>query len=965
MPATIATLALGILLILVLTPLAQFLTVMTVNADIETGTPVGWAVGLIFSLVLVMAALRALARWAPLGPGRLVVLYAMLTLAVPLMNLGLVRPFYNASMAVVETYLHFSVNTYRIAYNSLHPDWFPKIPTLDGLAWHQAERTLELLDDSAAGREREEAGALLARALREAESGLKLLGEAEDAAIVRTLADVRDRYGRAALRGAVGRLGPDQILRIDDLGAGDVLAAWGLAAPLAERRAKVMEASRRAAAELPALLNGISELELSLVPEVRSAIDRSSQDRLEAELRRLAPEEHDALESRVATVVAPRFDALRERVAALGRADHALVRRMLQERARERLAAMERSAYEAELAGFVYRANRNDRLAMARQDGTDGSPNMNTYGFRHTLWQDPAARQARERQSWSENLSDLVAGIPWQLWSGPLLRWGTLFLCIFLFLMCLAEWLRRKWVERENLPFPLVEIADHLLRPDRKLENAEDPREPEPRDRPFSPALLSGLALGFLILSLEAMGHYNLTGGEWTLFFDVSKNLFTTGALAEIDKVFFVISPIVLGIAFLVSLEVSFSIWVSFVIYTAVFWIIGLHPTAIRDSVYTGWADGRFYPFPMEQMMGACLCYTLIVLYKSWSAARAPAPPGPEGVLVASPLMKAGLVGLPLVVAGLLWNLGVQSILLLVLFGLAVLAQTIAVARVRAETGLPTHHISYEFTKFPMVLGLTGMTGSKVYVSFISVVFLPVTLLFRTLPQMLENLELARRTKVAYGTLAVASILAVVTAIGAGLVSFLLYSYYLGESFQGASVHAGQGPAGATQLASYPLWVSHFRGEAGLDQYTSVHWVRIVFAVVGFGVVAALAWLRGRFLRFPIHPVGYMVVLLTIYYGWASPYFKGDAGTGGATWVWGSVLVAWILKKLIIKYGGMNTYKAAKPFFIGLVVGSVLAIFAWNVLDLTATLLAEHWLESPGDFIRAFLDTRPYSPRYY
>ena len=63
---------------------------------------------------------------------------------------------------------------------------------------------------------------------------------------------------------------------------------------------------------------------------------------------------------------------------------------------------------------------------------------------------------------------------------------------------------------------------------------------------------------------------------------------------------------------------------------------------------------------------------------------------------------------------------------------------------VRAETGLPTHHTTYEFAKLPLIFGLTGFTGATVYTRFITLAFLPVTLLFRTLPQQLENLELSR-----------------------------------------------------------------------------------------------------------------------------------------------------------------------------------------------------------------------------
>ena len=76
------------------------------------------------------------------------------------------------------------------------------------------------------------------------------------------------------------------------------------------------------------------------------------------------------------------------------------------------------------------------------------------------------------------------------------------------------------------------------------------------------------------------------------------------------------------------------------------------------------------------------------------------------------------------------------------------------------------------------------------------------------------------------------------------------------------------------------------------------------------------------------------------------------------------MFVAWLAKKLIIKYGGMNSYKRAKPFFIGLVIGSVVCIFAWNFTDLICSIVGE-LSDAPGPFVKWFLNKPPFSPRLY
>ncbi|HLP26113.1 MAG TPA: hypothetical protein VK477_10565, partial [Acidobacteriota bacterium] len=153
----LGVIALGVLAVAVLTPFTQLLTYLTVHDSIETATPIGWAVGAVFSLVLVFVVLRRLGAPGLLSKSSLALLYAMLALSVPLMNLGLVRPFYLSLYSVYREYLDEGNNTYRTAYAALDEDWSPKIPTRDGMASLQVDRLLLLLQDRASVRARTDA----------------------------------------------------------------------------------------------------------------------------------------------------------------------------------------------------------------------------------------------------------------------------------------------------------------------------------------------------------------------------------------------------------------------------------------------------------------------------------------------------------------------------------------------------------------------------------------------------------------------------------------------------------------------------------------------------------------------------------------------------------------------------------------------------------------------------------------
>jgi hypothetical protein len=897
----------GVALIVVLVPGAQFLTILTVNSDLETATPVGWAVGLIFSFVLIAATVRWLGKRSTLDRPRLVIIYCMLTISVPVMNLGLIRQVFWAMYAVTNEYLRIGNSTYRIAFNAQNPHWFPVVPTLEGLAYNKADRLLRLLQDHGVLKQR--------------------------AAIQRQLA--------AGQPADLTQLGADECA---------TLLAQGKDRPgLREQMERATARSREAATRLTASLAGVDEFALSALPAFAGALDVSSAQRLERELARVS--DRAAFDAQ-GTSYLSHLPAWRADVTVLARADYAAVRTALAEPLVSHYRAWDAARLNRERGSFLYRLSKADRVQLMMQDGRDSQPNQNVLGFAQTLWDDATAQQAKQQQPWRENIAEVIARLPWLLWVWPVVLWGALCLVIFGLLLGLADWLRKKWIERENLAFPLVEVADSLLRQDAELESAEDPRHPPARRRGFAPLWAGGVAAGLVWVSVEALGHYGFLGSQPIVCLDVTKQVFAqNAALREMTGVVLVISPIVLGLAFLVSLEISFSVWALFFILNFAFMLCRLGGIEVKAPLFTGWAGGRFFPFWIEQFLGASVCFSAILLTKACGG-RAKS--------------RQWLGGAALALAGvaLLGHFGMTNLAFIALVALLVVAQTVTAARLRAETGLPTHHVSYEFSKLPMVFGLTGWLGAEVYTRFIALAFLPMSLLTRLLPQQLENLELARRHKVAPRTIVISAVVGFATAWVVGAGSFLIFSYYLGDSFQGNAALPGQGPATTAGILRYPLWVSHFFGENGLDKFTQVHWKRIGFMALGAGIVGALVFLRQRFLKFPLHPLGYLILLFSIYYEWISPYYKGDGQSRETSWLWGSVFVAWLVKKLIIKYGGMTTYKHTKPLFLGLVIGAVVAIFGWNVCDLICSVHAEHVLQ-PGDFVKHFLDKPAFSPRFY
>ncbi len=88
-------------------------------------------------------------------------------------------------------------------------------------------------------------------------------------------------------------------------------------------------------------------------------------------------------------------------------------------------------------------------------------------------------------------------------------------------------------------------------------------------------------------------------------------------------------------------------------------------------------------------------------------------------------------------------------------------------------------------------------------------------------------------------------------------------------------------------------------------------------AAYAFGLLFTLflASMRTRFLWWPFHPVGYLV-----------------SGSFGLFRLWLPIFLTWLIKTLILRYGGLDWYRKARPFFFGLIVGDCVIGSIWTLI---------------------------------
>lgn len=56
------------------------------------------------------------------------------------------------------------------------------------------------------------------------------------------------------------------------------------------------------------------------------------------------------------------------------------------------------------------------------------------------------------------------------------------------------------------------------------------------------------------------------------------------------------------------------------------------------------------------------------------------------------------------------------------------------------------------------------------------------------------------------------------------------------------------------------------------------------------------------------------------------------ATSWGISYMWAAALTVWIIKSIILRYGGLQAYRKSVPFFVGLVIGDYIVACVWSIV---------------------------------
>lgn len=479
--------------------------------------------------------------------------------------------------------------------------------------------------------------------------------------------------------------------------------------------------------------------------------------------------------------------------------------------------------------------------------------------------------------------------IPWKSWIAPLLAWFPFLISLYLAMICIPILMRKQWVERERLLFPLAEIPIEMSKTD---------------ERGFvlfrNRAMWLGFIIPFILSTLVALHRYNalIPAPRLANYINIFRNT---------QRLHFRISFPVIGFLFFASKDVSFSLWffaLLTILLTGWINIIGLSspenmgiygsPNVIFNHIGTGALFAYvFYIFWVARK------HLQDIFRKTFFNA---AVDDSSEILPFRTAFTVLLVSLAFMAVWL--SMSGFSPLTAILFIILMLVIFLGVTRVVIEGGVPTL-IAPGIASAQMVSSLgSNAVGPSGLASLGFTFAYSADIRTFAMSAASNSLKISERIKDRRSRIFWAMLAAVVTA----LVTTLAVSLFIGYRYGGINLNAWYFVAGPQ--VGFNLAKEHIVNPTGPNL---AGWMN---KLIGASVMGIFLFMRAKFLWWRLHPLGWIV--------------------GSSMWIqylWFSIFIAWLLKTLTMKYGGVKIYAGAKPFFLGLVLGQYVAAALWFVID--------------------------------
>ncbi len=481
-------------------------------------------------------------------------------------------------------------------------------------------------------------------------------------------------------------------------------------------------------------------------------------------------------------------------------------------------------------------------------------------------------------------------------WFAPAIWWFAFIAALFTVSVSGMVILRKQWVERERLAYPLAEMPLELI------HSAQEGRwfPAFVRDRLF----WLGFAVPMGIILWNMVGYFHPEFPTIPLMRGYPRLRIARAFPPLFTRVNF----FVMSFAFLTNLDVLFSIWffhlltiIQIGVYNRIGYTIGSADVWCGYNAATGW-----------QSYGA---FTFMVLWGLWMARRHLADVFKKALGLAPEIddseelirYRTAVVGLALGAAFMavwLHAAGMEfKAVALFLFGLMVLY--LGITKVVAQCGLV--YFRGPMTVQSATMNLLGTASlSPGTMASLALSFgiccdakTSVTTMIGHLCKLADSFRSNRRVMLA----------AAVLALTIGMAASFLMTLSLSHD-------RGAYNFGAYELQRGPL---HIMNDVVAKMISPVRmtWQKTFFLGLGAALMAVMTFLRYRFLWWPLHPVGFTT-------GFIWP-IRASAF---------SIFLAWFCKLVLLKLGGARAYERGKKFFLGTLLGYIVGVALSLVVDI-------------------------------
>ncbi|MFH1570472.1 MAG: DUF6785 family protein [Gemmatimonadota bacterium] len=481
--------------------------------------------------------------------------------------------------------------------------------------------------------------------------------------------------------------------------------------------------------------------------------------------------------------------------------------------------------------------------------------------------------------------------IPYQIWVRPMMMWAILLLALYVSMISLAVILRRQWMDRERLSYPLVQAAQAMIRGE----------EPGVLVNPFfkSRAMWAGAAVPIVVGLFTGLNKHL---GGWPVI--------TTAWSFPIfggQSINMTLSFAVVGFSYLIGPDIALGIW-GFALLSKLEKALFVANGVTKQQEVWAVAVSELLNY---QGLGALIVFVFLGLWVGREHLKQvacrflglPSELSDDDEIMSYRAAVLGFLGGAAVMVAWFTYLDTPLWASLLFVGLAMVIFT-GLSRVVAEAGVAAI-ISPMVAPDFMVYGLgSKLLGAHAISNFsLSYVFAADIRVFlmglcANGLKLIEGMNKQSRRYVFW---------AILVAIFLGVTGSLYTVLQLGYRDGGIN-------SNAWFFNSMPK-IIYETIQRGMET-EGVYWKGMAFLAGGGAGMLVLTWLRQRFLWWPLHPIGFPIMTSWI-----------------VDWMWFSVFFAWLVKVVILKYGGANLFSRSRYFFLGMIAGRMFVTGFWLVID--------------------------------